>query len=340
MAKWAPSLKCLRFHGNEAESLFQQSLLKYDIVVTTYEMISIKQLQHHWHRQFFNLVVLDEGHRIKNATTLVAQAVRKLHAESRIILTGTPLANNLTELWALLNFLEPKVFPTSEPFDDAFDLANNTVDNQKLAQAHALLKVFMLRRLKATVEQKLPPKVETKVICPLSTAQIFWYKALLLKDLAALSKEGGAKKTVLSNLLMQLRKACLHPFLFPGVEDDPNATSLADLIGSSGKLAVLDLLLQSLYKKNHRVTLFSQFTRVLDILDDYCRLRGWKSCRLDGGTSRATRNHIINSFNAPGSDKFIFLMSTRSGGMGINLQTADTCILFDSDWNPQVRFTL
>ena len=174
-----------------------------------------------------------------------------------------------------------------------------------------------------------------KVICPLSTTQVWWYKALLVKDLGVLANNGGkgVKSKVLNNLVMQLRKCCLHPFLFPGVEEDPDTTSLADLIGQSGKLAVLDLLLMSLFKKGHRVTLFSQFTRVLDILDDYCRLRGWKYCRFDGGTPRARRNHIINAFNAEGSDKFIFLMSTRSGGMGINLQTADTCILYDSDWS-------
>lgn len=249
-------------------------------------------------------------------------------------MNSTPLANNLTELWALLNFLEPTVFTTSQPFDDAFDLTLNKVDNTKLLQAHDLLKVMMLRRLKSKVEQKLPPKIETRVICPLSTTQIWWYKALLIKDIGILAGDGKGSKAMLNNLLMQLRKCCLHPFLFKGVEEDPDKTSLEDLIGNSGKLAVLDLLLQSLYKKGHRVILFSQFTQVLDILDDYCRLRGWKFCRFDGGTARARRNHIINNFNAKDSDKFIFLMSTRSGGMGINLQTADTCILFDSDWNP------
>lgn len=183
--------------------------------------------------------------------------------------------------------------------------------------------------------------VSSKVICPLSTTQVWWYKALLVKDLSVLVNGGsGAKASVLSNLVMQLRKCCLHPFLFSGVEEDPNTTSLTDLIGQSGKLAVLDLLLMSLFKKGHRVTLFSQFTKVLDILDDYCRSRGWKYCRFDGGTLRARRNHIINSFNAEDSDKFIFLMSTRSGGMGINLQTADTCILFDSDWSKLPLFTL
>ena len=134
---------------------------------------------------------------------------------------------------------------------------------------------------------------------------------------------------------MQLRKCCDHPFLFKGMEDDIENTSVMDLISSSGKLSVLDLLLRSLFQKNHRVVLFSQFTAMLDIIEDYCEMRGWKFCRFDGSTPRARRNLIVNDFNAPNSNKFLFLMSTRSGGMGLNLQTADTCILFDSDWNPQ-----
>ena len=259
----------------------RENLTDFDIVITTYEMSLAQPLQNLWSRQHFNLVVLDEGHRIKCATTLISGAVRRLHAECRLILTGTPLANNLTELWALLNFLEPKVFSSSERFDDAFDLTHNKIDNKKLDQAHKLLKVMMLRRLKATVEQNLPPKIETRVTCPLSNTQIWWYKALLVKDMSMVTG-GKGNKQVLNNLIMQLRKGCLHPFLFDGAEEDPDTTPLEDLIGQSGKLAVLDLLLQSLYKKGHRVTLFSQFTSVLDILDDYCRLRGWKYCRFDG----------------------------------------------------------
>lgn len=174
------------------------------------------------------------------------------------------------------------------------------------------------------------------MICPLSNTQIWWYKAILLKDMNLLTKgDSKGKGKILSNLIMQLRKCCIHPYLFPEAEDI-DSTTLQDLVGASGKLAVLDKLLCSLYKKGHHVVLFSQFTSVLDILDDYCTLRGWNYCRFDGSTSRAKRNYLVNSFNADNSEKFLFLMSTRSGGMGLNLQkNADTCILFDSDWNPQ-----
>jgi SWI/SNF-related matrix-associated actin-dependent regulator of chromatin subfamily A member 5 len=347
LKKWAPSLKILRFHSSSTEerdsqrNILQQDAQSFDVVVTTYEMAKNPQLRSLWSRQYFNYLVLDEGHKIKDANTLIAQAVRGIHRENALILTGTPLQNNLVELWSLLNFLYPDIFVSSEPFAQAFDITNNVVDKETLQNAQKLLSLVMLRRLKDQVEKLMPKKIETKVLCPLSSMQVFWYKALLMKDIGTLANStgdggpsvGGGK--VLSNLIMQLRKCCLHPFLFHGAESDPNETSLEELIASSGKLAVLDKLLCSLYQKGHRTVLFSQFTSILDILEDYCVLRGWSFCRFDGSTARATRNYIVNSFNEPGSDKFIFLMSTRSGGMGLNLQTADTCILYDSDWNPQ-----
>ena len=176
-----------------------------------------------------------------------------------------------------------------------------------------------------------------QILCPLSSSQIFWYKGFLLNEIETLVKltdaEGDdedavvkGKNTMLRNLIMQLRKVCLHPYLFDFAEVDIKATSVEELIATSGKLAVLDKLLRSLFKNGHRTCIFSQFTSMLNILEDYCILRGWRYCRFDGGTPRAQRNHIINQFNAPGSDDFIFLMSTRSGGLGINLQTADTCM--------------
>ena len=127
-----------------------------------------------------------------------------------------------------------------------------------------------------------------------------------------------------SSTLCSILTLTLNPLDF--AEPNMNDTTVEELIATSGKLAVLDKILLSLFKKGHRTCIFSQFTSMLNILEDYCILRGWKYCRFDGGTPRAQRNHIINQFNAPGSTDFIFLMSTRSGGLGINLQTADTCM--------------
>jgi len=346
LEKWAPSLKYLRFHassGNDQDILknfFAQNLMAFDVIITTFEMAKIPTLKGFWNRFYFNYLVLDEGHKIKDMSTGIAMGVRSIHRENALILTGTPLQNNLVELHSLLFFLYPDIFTTSAPFSAAFNLTTNLIDKAKLEQAQKLLKLFMLRRMKVTVEKLMPKKIETKVFCPLSKMQVFWYKALLLRDISSLIRDkdqptpkGHAK--VLNNLIMQLRKCCLHPFLFSGAETDIDSTSLRDLVASSGKLAVLDMLLINLFKKKHRCVLFSQFTGLLDIIQDYCEMRGWNYCRFDGSTPRAQRHFAVTQFNAEDSDKFIFLLSTRCGGCGLNLQTADTCILYDSDWNPQ-----
>lgn len=314
------------------------NFVNYDVILTTYEMAKQPLLSSIYQRFHFNYLVLDEGHKIKGHTTQIAQAVRRIHRGNTLLLTGTPLQNNLVELWSLLNFLYPEIFTTMKPFEAAFDLKENVIDRTFLKHSQELLELFMLRRLKKEVETLLPEKLETKVYCPLSRTQTFWYKSLLLKDLSVLEglDDGGeigqARSSVIRNLFMQLRKCCNHPFtLSKNVETNPGETTLEELVAASGKLSVLDMLLQSLFKKGNRVVLFSQFTMMLDIVEDYCNLRGWKYCRLDGSVSRARRNYDIRRFNEEGSPYFLFLVSTRSGGMGLNLQTADTCVLFDSD---------
>ncbi|KAH8098631.1 helicase [Aureococcus anophagefferens] len=291
-------------------------------------------------RVVWRAVVLDEGHVIKNRETEIAQTVRKMHFCTALLLTGTPLQNNLSELWGLLNFLYPAAFPCRDAFDAAYDLGRGVVDKAALGAARRLLGALMLRRLKADVEKGLPPKLETVVHCPLSHCQLFWYKALLLKDRDQLKLDdrgpaaGGYKSLV--NLLMQLRKTCCHPFLFADAEGcDPGETTLEELVAASGKLRVLDRLLVKLHARKHRVVVFSQFASMVDVLDDYCALRGWPFCRLTGSTNRVQRVVNVRAFNEPSSPLFLFLMTTRAGGLGINLQSADTVVLYDSDWNPQ-----
>mmetsp|Transcript_32092 Transcript_32092/g.59281 ORF Transcript_32092/g.59281 Transcript_32092/m.59281 type:complete len:1243 (-) Transcript_32092:257-3985(-) len=346
--KHAPGLKHFRFHASdpkERESqkvTMLQHILDYDIVITTYEMAKNPLVVSLIRSTYFNLCVLDEGHVIKSLKSQVSESVRKIHSRGRVILTGTPMQNNLVELYAILNYLYPQYFTTPDKFESAFNITLNQIDPTMLLKANKLLKLFMIRRLKDEVEKLMPKKIETKILCPLSSSQIFWYKGFLMNEIDSLVKlteegsEAAGKHTMLRNLIMQLRKICLHPYLFDFAEgNEKENTTVEELVATSGKLAVLDKLLMSLFKNGHRTCIFSQFTSMLNILEDYCILRGWRYCRFDGGTPRAQRNHIINRFNAPGSDVFIFLMSTRSGGLGINLQTADTCILYDSDWNPQ-----
>ena len=181
--------------------------------------------------------------------------------------------------------------------------------------------------------------------------QIFWYKRLLLRNSQLLAEleaqaaidpelektlDGGESWKKMKMLFMQLRKISLHPFLLPSAESDFDGTTSDEIIETSGKMQVLDILLQALKKAGHRVIIFSQFTRMLDIVEDFCNLRAHKHVRLDGSTNRVQRWVNVTQFNEKGSNIFVFLLSTRAGGLGVNLQTADTVILLDSDWNPQV----
>lgn len=148
--------------------------------------------------------------------------------------------------------------------------------------------------------------------------------------------EASKSNTRLLNIVMQLRKAANHPYLFEGIEDRSLPAYGEHMIFNCGKMVVIDKLLRRLRERGSRVLIFSQMTRQLDILEDYCVFREFEYCRIDGSTSSNARDEYMSEFNAEGSSKFIFLLSTRAGGLGVNLQTADVVILYDSDWNPQM----
>ncbi|CAO2611076.1 SWI/SNF-related matrix-associated actin-dependent regulator of chromatin subfamily A member 5 [Lemmus lemmus] len=199
-----------------------------------------------------------------------------------------------------------------------------------------VLRAFLLRRIKADVEKSLPPKKEVKIYVGLSKMQREWYTQILMKDIDILNSAGKMDKMRLLNILMQLRKCCNHPYLFDGAEPGPPYTTDMHLVTNSGKMVVLDKLLTKLKEQGSRVLIFSQMTRVLEILEDYCMWRNYEYCRLDGQTPHDERQDSINAYNEPNSTKFVFMLSTRAGGLCINLATADVVILYDSDWNPQV----
>lgn len=192
----------------------------------------------------------------------------------------------------------------------------------------------MLRRLKADVEKSLPPKHETILFTGMSAVQKKLYRDILIRDIEAVHGNSGSRTAIL-NIVMQLRKCAGHPYLFPGTEDRSLPPLGEHLVENCGKLVVLDKLLRRLREKGHRVLLFTQMTRILDIMEDYLVMRHFPYCRIDGNTTHEDREAYIDAYNAPDSEKFIFLLSTRAGGLGINLQTADVVILYDSDWNPQ-----
>ncbi|GBE60576.1 SWI2 SNF2 ISWI-like protein [Babesia ovata] len=348
--RFCPEIRALKFIGNKEERnhmvMNELDPTKYDVIVTSYETCC--KTKNALSKLRFHYIFIDEAHRIKNEESKLSEVVRLFQTEYRLLITGTPLQNNLKELWALLNFLFPEVFSSAEEFEMEFDLVGPKELSQEerearnlniIARLHEILRPFMLRRSKKDVLTDMPPKNELLLMIPLSAMQKRLYKELLRRNVPELGAEdnhGSVVKVQLLNLAMQLRKACNHPYLFEGWEDREADPFGEHLVENAGKLNVVDKLLNRLLKANSRVLIFSLMARMLDILEDYCRMRGYQYFRIDGNTSGEDRDNQISSFNDPNSEVSIFLLSTRAGGLGINLATADVVILYDSDWNPQV----
>ncbi|KAI7858815.1 SNF2 family N-terminal domain-containing protein [Circinella umbellata] len=340
-SKWVPDFNAFIFHGDkEQRAVLIKDRLKpmdFEVCITSYEICLLEKSQ--FKKISWQYIIIDEAHRIKNENSMLSQIVRILQSKNRMLITGTPLQNNLHELWALLNFLLPDVFNSSEAFDEWFT-GQGTDQKKVVEQLHKVLRPFLLRRLKSDVEKSLLPKKETNVYVKMSPMQRKWYQKILEKDIDAINGGSGMSKregkTRLLNIVMQLRKCCNHPYLFDGAEPGPPYTTDQHIVDNAGKMVVLDRLLTRLKAQGSRVLLFSQMSRVLDILEDYCWWRKYEYCRIDGQTSQDDRIDAIDEYNRPGSDKFIFLLTTRAGGLGINLTSADIVVLFDSDWNPQV----
>jgi len=345
--KWAPDLNYVIYTGNElARSTIRDRELfvdgnpkkvKFNVLLTTYDYMTMKGS---WSPQLqqvkWQFLAVDEAHRLKNKESSLFAKLMELGAPTRLLITGTPIQNNLTELAALMNFLMPGRINV----DDDIDLQSEEA-SQKLADLTTLISPYIIRRTKAKVENDLPPKSEKIIRVELSDFQLEYYKNILTRNYAALNEGGSGQRTSLLNIMMELKKASNHPFMFPNAEEKILAGSedrgdiLKALITSSGKLMLLDQLLTKMKKDGHRVLIFSQMVKMLDILGDYLQARGHQFQRLDGTIASAPRKLAIDHFNAPDSKDFCFLLSTRAGGLGINLMTADTVILFDSDWNPQ-----
>uniref|UniRef100_A0A669BXR9 Chromodomain helicase DNA binding protein 6 n=1 Tax=Oreochromis niloticus TaxID=8128 RepID=A0A669BXR9_ORENI len=318
-------------------------VLKFHGLITTFEMImadcpELKKL--HW-----RCVVIDEAHRLKNRNCKLLEGLKLMNLEHKVLLTGTPLQNSVEELFSLLNFLEPLQFPSESTFLEEF---GDLKTDEQVKKLQAILKPMMLRRLKDDVEKNLAPKEETIIEVELTNIQKKYYRAILEKNFSFLSK--GANQHNMPNLIntmMELRKCCNHPYLITGAEEkilesfkkshSPEAPDfqLQAMIQAAGKLVLIDKLLPKLLAGGHKVLVFSQMVRCLDILEDYLIQRRYTYERIDGRVRGNLRQAAIDRFCKPDSDRFVFLLCTRAGGLGINLTAADTCIIFDSDWNPQ-----
>jgi len=426
--RFAPKVPCILYHGNMQERLLLREKLSdvttceemdgkdmMNVVVTSYEIAMNDRAA--FSSIMWRYIVVDEGHRLKNMNCRLIKELKQYHSANRLLLTGTPLQNNLSELWSLLNFLLPEIFDDLRVFQSWFDAKDLHEDKEELARVvaqeqqnsilttlHQILTPFLLRRVKTDVDLQIPPKKEVMVYCPLTPRQEEIYRHIVERTIGAyidkdeekkeevlpekrkrtavdysvflderefdnsddkfeehlvklqeyresLANAASAKSAYTSDMnrlskneinycmksqMMDMRKAVNHPYLieYPVTEDGQFYDSGPDLIDICGKMAVLDQMLVQLRKDGHKILIFSQMTKMLDILGDYLNMKKWKFSRLDGSMNFLDRQENIDKFNTD-PDQCIFLLSTRAGGLGINLTAADTCIIYDSDWNPQ-----
>ncbi|XP_024920673.1 chromodomain-helicase-DNA-binding protein 4-like isoform X2 [Cynoglossus semilaevis] len=320
--------------GKKASRMKKDSSIKFHVLLTSYELITIDMAilgSIDW-----ACLVVDEAHRLKNNQSKFFRVLNNYPLQHKLLLTGTPLQNNLEELFHLLNFLTPERFNKLEVFLEEFaDIAKE----DQIKKLHDMLGPHMLRRLKADVFKHMPSKTELIVRVELSPMQKKYYKFILTKNFEALNTKGGGNQVSLLNVVMDLKKCCNHPYLFPGaaMEAPKMPNGMYDgsaLTKASGKLLLLQKMMRKLKEGGHRVLVFSQMTKMLDLLEDFLENEGYKYERIDGGITGGMRQEAIDRFNAPGAQQFAFLLSTRAGGLGINLATADTVVIYDSDWNP------
>ncbi|KAL2128860.1 hypothetical protein VTI74DRAFT_8565 [Chaetomium olivicolor] len=350
--KWAPSVAKVVYKGPPNARKMQQEKIRqgrFQVLLTTYEYI-IKDRPLLSKIKWFHMII-DEGHRMKNSNSKLSATIQQYYSTRfRLILTGTPLQNNLAELWSMLNFVLPNIFKSAKTFDEWFNtpFANTggqdkmelTEEEQILVirRLHKVLRPFLLRRLKKDVEKDLPDKTEKVIKCKFSALQARLYKQMVTHQKIVVSDGKGGKTGArgLSNMIMQLRKLCNHPFVFDEVENQMNPANVSNdlLWRTAGKFELLDRILPKYKATGHRVLMFFQMTAIMDIMEDFLRFRGIQYLRLDGTTKSEDRSDLLKEFNRPDSPYFMFLLSTRAGGLGLNLQTADTVIIYDSDWNP------
>ncbi|XP_022082535.1 SWI/SNF-related matrix-associated actin-dependent regulator of chromatin subfamily A containing DEAD/H box 1-like isoform X2 [Acanthaster planci] len=395
---WCPALEVILYTGTveERRELRENILNEYltcNVIVTSYNMcISNADDRSLFRKMGIHYVVFDEAHMLKNMQSQRYKFLMKIRAERKLLLTGTPLQNNLKELISLLSFVMPHVFCdnaaelqktfslTKQKSDDP--LKQSKFERERIAHAKQIMQPFILRRVKSEVLKQLPSKTECVVKCPMIKSQEDRYneiKAMLSRDFCSLG--GGAKMemTKLSCAMMQLRKAANHEVLMRHHYDDSTLQQMAklmlkepshcdanpdlifedmsvmndfelhklcheysiltpfrlstDLLLASGKFQILDKMLPDMKQKGDRVLMFSQFVMVLDIIESYMKHHQYRYLRLDGQTPVCDRLALIDKYNSD-EDIFVFLLSTRAGGLGINLTSANHVILHDIDYNP------
>ena len=346
--QWAPDLRVVTYYGSaEARKLaLKHELfpngpkdLRCHVVVTSYDAAQDKEFRLVFRGVRWAGLIVDEGQRLKNDKSILYSSLNALRAPFKVLLTGTPLQNNARELFNLLQFLDSS--EDAQVLEDQYA----DLDADKVKELHEKLRPVFLRRTKAQVLTFLPPMAQIIIPVSLSTLQKKLYRSILAKNPELIkSVIGASKKTLkqseranLNNILMQLRKCLCHPFVYSRqIEErsrDP-IVSHRNLVDASSKLQLLELMLPRLQDRGHRVLIFSQFLDMLDMVEDFLDGLGLLHQRLDGSMNSLEKQRRIDEFNAPDSTLFAFLLSTRAGGVGINLATADTVIILDPDFNP------
>lgn len=317
-----------------------QKLYKFNALITTYEMVMTESS--FLSKIPWQYLVVDEGHRLKNRNSKLTQVLKTFSAGHKLLLTGTPIQNNLTELFSLLQFLDPDTFYDLDEFTEMYGDLQGEGGSERVEELHKLISPYILRRLKEDVEKSIPPKEEIVVEVVPTSIQKAYEQAIFKRNREFLMRGVSKAQNIpkLTNILMELRKVCNHPFLISGAEENitrgMSDTEINEaLIKSCSKMILVDKLLKKLREGGHKVLIFSQMVLVLNILEDYLRYRGYTYVRLDGTIKGSVRQQAIDRFNDPNVDTFVFLVSTKAGGVGINLTSADTVIIYDSDWNPQ-----
>ncbi|KAH0488146.1 MAG: uncharacterized protein KVP18_001238 [Porospora cf. gigantea A] len=316
--------------------LTETSHYKFHLLVTSYETFMVDNdilAQMPW-----QYVVLDEAHKLKNRLSKLLLTLRLIACRDILLLTGTFVQNNTEEMWPLLNLVEPVKFCDVELFKQQF---GDLQTPEQVGILNKVLRQHLLRRVKEDVAHSIPPLEETIIDVELTILQKAWYRAILEKNLDVLSRMGNSKGPRLMNIEVELRKCCNHPFMLAGVEEREYASCrsaeerLKRFVEASGKMVLLNKLLPKLKDEDHKVLIFSQFNSCLNLIEEFILCRGWKYERIDGSIKGQNRTQAIRRFNDPNHERFVFLLSTRAGGLGINLTSADHVIIFDSDWNPQ-----
>ncbi|GIY58865.1 hypothetical protein CEXT_191921 [Caerostris extrusa] len=390
---WWPDVSMICYHGNQEfrrelrMQVLNEEVDEFDVMITTYNMVtSSAEDRGFFKRLQFHYVVFDEAHMLKNMASQRYQHLMKIRAPRRLLLTGTPLQNNLVELMSLLIFAMPNMFSgKTDHIKQMFSVVSktegnkNTYEKDRIDHAKQIMKPFVLRRLKKEVLQDLPAKTDETKFCEMPEDQAEKYQSLVATFSAEFENKEKDVSSSGAGMMMQLRRAANHPLLLKRFYDDDKLKKMAKAmlkepthreanvtyvfedmsvmsdfelhklcksykslksyaltnshILNSGKFKILDSLLPSLIEQDHRILLFSQFTMVLDIVEEYMKIKDYKFLRLDGQIPVPERQQLIDKFNSDPTI-FVFLLSTRAGGLGINLTAADTVILHDIDFNP------